>query len=341
MKRDFKRSIFLLCSLALIVLICGILYYRMQNIRYPFKFNEKEVSFDVKQREKLEQVIDNLNSSKLIKNPSMLKWYIGRHFENSTLKPGRYSFSKDISLNDFVFYLKSGIKDNRPVKVIIPEGYDIEQVGSLLEKKGVISSSDFIKSCREYKLPDFVKKDPKRRYALEGYLFPDTYSLLKGSSGSHIIQVMLTRFSQVMDEIQKDTGKQIKSQNVDKIITMASIVEKEVEKPEERGKAASVFYNRLNRNMKLQSCATVLYALGVHKDKVYYKDLEVNSPYNTYKVDGLPEGPISNPGKECIIAAVNPDKTDYIYFVSKNDGTHFFTNSSEKFLDVKKITQGE
>lgn len=340
-KRDLKKSIFLLCSLALIILIGGILYFCFQNIRYPLKFNEKEVSFHVKQRESLGQVIDNLNADKLIKSPLILKWYANKHFGNTEVKPGTYSFSKNINLDDFAMYLEKGIKDDRPVKVIIPEGYDIEQIGNALEKSGVITSSDFIKSCKEYKLPNFIKKDSQRRYALEGYLFPDTYNFLKGSSGEYIIQVMLNRFSQVMDEIQKDTGKQLKGQDMDRVIIMASIVEKEVKKPEERGKAASVFYNRLNKNMKLQSCATVLYALGVHKDKVYYKDLQVSSPYNTYKVNGLPEGPISNPGRGCITAAVNPDKTNYLYFVSKNDGTHFFTDSNEKFLDVKKITQGE
>lgn len=341
MKRHLKKSIFLLCSVALVLLIAGVLYYFIQNTRYPFKTNGKKINFQIKQGERLEQVIDNLSSSKLVKNPLLIKWYTKRHFENGLLKPVKYSFSKGISLSNFVLYVERGIRDDRPVKVIIPEGYDIEQIGNLLEKKGIISSSNFIKSCREYKLPDFVKKDSKRRYALEGYLFPDTYDFLKGSSGDYIIEVMLNRFSDVLDKVQEDTGKHLNIQEMDKIITMASIVEREVKKPEERGKAASVFYNRLKRNMKLQSCATVLYALNVHKDKVYYKDLQVDSPYNTYKVNGLPEGPISNPGKGCIIAAINPEKTNYLYFVSENNGTHFFTDSNEKFLEVKKTTQGE
>jgi len=152
---------------------------------------------------------------------------------------------------------------------------------------------------------------------------------------------MLDRFTSVIEEIEQDTGVQLKGNNLDDIITMASIVEKEVEIPEERGKAASVFYNRLQKGMKLQSCATVLYALGVHKDKLYYKDLEVDSVYNTYKVQGLPEGPICNPGKGCILAAIKPSNTNYLYFVSNNDGTHFFTDDNEKFLQVKKATQGD
>ena len=238
-------------------------------------------------------------------------------------------------------YLNKGIKDDEIVKVVIPEGYDVEHIAAALDKKGIISKADFIKSCKEYKLPDFIKSDVRRKYALEGYLFPDTYEFLKGTDGKEIIDVMLKRFSNVIDNIKKETGKNISNEDLDKIIIMASIVEKEVERQDERGKAASVFYNRLNKDMKLQSCATVLYALGVHKDKLYYNDLKIDSPYNTYIVKGLPVGPISCPGIECIKAAINPEKTNYLFFVSKNDGTHFFSDNEKKFLEVKKVTQGD
>jgi UPF0755 protein len=257
------------------------------------------------------------------------------------VKPGVYSFYENIPLEKLIRYLNKGIKDDETVKVVIPEGYDIEHIAAALDKKGIISKADFIKSCREYKLPDFIKSDSRRRYALEGYLFPDTYEFLKGTDGKEIIDVMLKTFSKAIDNIQKETGKNISSGDLDKIITMASILEKEVDKKDERGKAASVFYNRLSRDMKLQSCATVLYALGIHKNKLYYNDLKVNSPYNTYIVKGLPIGPISCPGVECIKAAIEPEKTNYLFFVSKNDGTHFFTDNEKKFLEVKKVTQGD
>ncbi|MFL0196465.1 endolytic transglycosylase MltG [Clostridium sp. WILCCON 0269] len=339
-KKNLK-SVFLLCSLALIIIIGGILYYVVDNIKYPLKSNAKKISINVKQEENLSQVIDTLSEQGLVKNASVLKWYINKHFGNVKVKQGSYSFSRSITLGEFEAYLKVGIKDDEPVEVLIPEGSDTEHIGMILQKNGVINSADFLESCKNYKLPDFIKQDAKRRYNLEGYLFPDTYKFLKGSSGEDIIKIMLDRFCEVIDEVEKDTGVQMKGQELDRIITMASIVEKEVEKPEERGKAASVFYNRLQKGMKLQSCATVLYALGVHKDKLYYKDLQVDSVYNTYKVNGLPEGPISNPGKGCILAAIKPENTNYLYFVSNNDGTHFFTDDSKKFLQVKEATQGD
>ena len=157
-------------------------------------------------------------------------------------------------------------------------------------------------------------------------------------SGNEIIKLMVDKFYSTINEINKE--KPIDMKKLDNIIIMASIVEGEASDKNERDKVASVFYNRLKKDMKLQSCATVLYSLGKHKEKLYDKDLEVQSPYNTYKVTGLPVGPICNPGKESIKAALSPAKTNYLYFVSNNDGTHFFTDDYNEFLKVKAVTQG-
>ncbi len=317
-----------------------IFYLRNIAIKHPLSSKDEKVEFTVKDGENLNNIIDNLKNKNLMKNSYFVKLYIKRNNVSIQIKPGVYSFSKNIPLEKFTNYLSRGIKDDKPIKVIIPEGYNLENIALALDKKNIINKDEFINSCKEYKLPEFIKNDSKRKYALEGYLFPDTYEFYKGASGKEIIDMMSKRFLQVINNIKKETGKNITNDELDKIITMASIVEKEVERNDERGKVASVFYNRLNRDMKLQSCATVLYALGKHKDKLYYNDLKVNSPYNTYIVKGLPEGPICCPGKSCILSAINPEKTNYLYFVSKNDGTHFFTDDEKKFEQVKKVTQG-
>lgn len=341
MKGKNLFKVFLSSLVAIALIWGGIFYYKSRVVRHPFKSSEKKVQFTVNNGESLSDVIKTLNEKKVIRNEYFITQYISKNSINKSVKPGVYSFSENIPLEKFIRYLNKGIKDDQTVKVVIPEGYDIEHIAAALDKKGIISKADFIKSCKEYKLPDFIKSGTSRRYALEGYLFPDTYEFLKGTEGKEIIDVMLKRFSQEINNIQKETGKNISSEELDKIIIMASIIEKEVDRQDERGKAASVFYNRLNKGMKLQSCATVLYSLGVHKDKLYYNDLKVNSPYNTYIVKGLPVGPISCPGAECIKAAITPEKTNYLFFVSKNDGTHFFTDNEKKFLDVKKVTQGD
>lgn len=317
------------------------MYYKYEKIFHPLQENKDRINFSVYKDEKIDKVIDELEDDNIISGKNLLKWYLNRNYADISARAGNYSFSSDIPLNSFVEYLKNGIKDDRPVKVTIPEGYDVEHIAVELDKKGIINKDEFLSSCKNYKYPEFITVDAKRRYILEGYLFPDTYEFLKGTRGDIIIQTMLNRFSQVISEIEKKNNKKFTNMELDRIVTMASVVEKEVERPDERAKAASVFYNRLKKKMKLQSCATVLYALNVHKDKLYYKDLQVKSPYNTYIVDGLPEGPISNPGRGCIESAINPGKTNYLYFVSKNDGTHFFTDDEKKFLEVKKITQGD
>lgn len=241
-----------------LIIIAGVLYFVVTSIKYPLRYNKGKVNISINNEKNLSQVVDKLEKEKLIKNAFILKWYINRHFGDIGVKKGIYSFSNNITLDNFETYLKTGIKDDEPVKVLIPEGYDIEHIGTVLEKKGIISSADFLESCKNYELPDFIKADSERRYNLEGYLFPDTYEFLKGSSGKAIIDVMLDRFNLVIEEIEKDTHVQLEGNNLGDIITMASIVEKEVEIPEERGKAASVFYNRLQRNEASILCHSII-----------------------------------------------------------------------------------
>lgn len=338
MKNNLAK-IFLICGFILIVLV-SYMYYQYRGIMHPLKENGTRVNFTVKKNESIDKLVDELKDKNIVYNTNLLKWYLNRNYPNTRVKVGTYSFSRNIHLNSFVEYIKNGVFDDRPVSVTIPEGYDVEHIALELDKKGIISKDNFLKSCKNYRYPSFITIDKKRRYVLEGYLFPDTYEFLKGSSGNFIIRTMLNRFSQVISEIEDKNNKKFTKQELDRIIIMASIIEKEVERPSERGEAASVFYNRLNKRMKLQSCATVLYALNTHKNKLYYKDLQIKSTYNTYIVNGLPQGPISNPGIGCIEAAMHPKKTNYLYFVSENNGTHFFTNDEKKFLKVKQVTQG-
>ena len=155
MKKNLK-SIFLLCSLALIIIV-GILYFVVTNIKYPLRNNKSKVNISINNEKNLSQVVDKLEKEKLVKNAFILKWYINRHFGDIEVKKGVYSFSSNITLDNFETYLKTGIRDDEPVKVLIPEGYDIEHIGTTLEKKGIISSADFLESCKNYELPDFIK----------------------------------------------------------------------------------------------------------------------------------------------------------------------------------------
>lgn len=330
-----KKRIFIL--LAFLVIAITLLGYIRSVITYPFSVGEK-TRFEVKKGDNLYAVIDKLDKNKIIRNKTLLKAYVKYKKFPGDIKPGFYSIRQGESIISFVSSLNNGIFDETFVKVTIPEGYGIDQIAGALDKNGIIKKDKFLEACKNYKLPNYIKSDSKRKYELEGYLFPDTYEFKKNSSGEEVISTMLSRFEAVIKEIKSDEKNKIG--NLDNIITMASIIEREAEKKEERAVISSVFYNRLKINMKLQSCATIEYALGYHKDKLTYNDLKIKSNYNTYLVNGLPEGPICSPGKESILAAINPDKTNYIYFVSKNNGTHFFTNDYKAFLKIKQQTQG-
>lgn len=343
-----KISVTLVVFLLVICTTLLIVSYKVNDIvRHPFKNKQSKFEVKVKNGDTVYSIIDSLENKKNTFNSYVMKWYIKKEKMNTNIKPGSYYFPNDVTIEKFIGNLKSGLYNENAVKVTIPEGYNIEQIAKLLEDKKVISKDKFLTACAAYTLPSYIKQDSKRKYALEGFLFPDTYEFLFNMDGKDIIDAMTSRFQYVFKETEKKANLSIKDEDIDNIITMASIVEKEVADKEERVEAASVFYNRLSKNIKLESCATILYSLGIddiyklHKDgKLYYNDLKVNSPYNTYLIEGLPAGPISNPGIACIEAALNPAKTDYLYFVSTNDGKHFFTSDYKKFEEVKSKYQG-
>lgn len=339
-----NRLIILLMAIVLLVAVgfVSIKYYDRKILKAPLKSKGNEVvDISVDKDQNLDDVIEKMDKEGKIKSKRILKNYIKKVQAPQKVVAGEYVFSSNLNAYDLLLNLKEGIYDNRPVKVTIPEGYNIDEIGNKLEKQGIIKKEDFIKSIKEYKTPSFIKVDKNRKYPLEGYLFPDTYEFFKGMPGDKIIDKMIDRFKYVIKEIEKEDNIKIKDNDIDKLINMASVIEKEAEKNDERRKVASVFYNRMDKKMKMESCATVLYALGYHKDKLYYKDLKIKSPYNTYLNIGLPVGPIGSPGKNSIKAALNPEKTDYLYFVSKNNGTHYFTKDYKEFLKIKKETQGD
>ncbi|WP_040211587.1 endolytic transglycosylase MltG, partial [Clostridium polynesiense] len=221
------------------------------------------------------------------------------------------------------------------VKVTIPEGFDINKIALKLQEAGLVEKEAFINSVKDYAAPEYIKSSKDKKYNIEGFLFPDTYSFKKGSSNNEIIEKMMKRFEEVLEESEKELNKSVSKDKIEETIIIASMIEKEARNKEEMPIIASVMKNRINKKMPLQIDATVLYALGTHKEIVTYKDLEVNSPYNTYKIPSLPAGPIASPGKEAIKAAINPAETNYLYYLYDKKGSHFFTADYNEFLKKK------
>lgn len=336
----------LIIFLTIPIIVIGIIAFKVfgdakKVIEHPFSSNGTSIEVIVKNGDTLNKIISDLDEQKKINSAILVKWYIKKHNLNTNIKPGTYNVPSDVSIENFVKSLGEGKYNENAIKVTIPEGYDVEHIASLLEEKGVINKTEFIDSCKTYTLPNYVKTDSKRKYALEGYLFPDTYEFIKGMKGKEIIDIMIKNFNVAIKDIEKKTNKTIEVNDMDRLITMASIVERESELESERPIIASVFYNRLKINMKLQSCATLEYALGVHKTIYSDKDTTVQSPFNTYFVTGLPVGPVCNPGKASITAALEPSQTKNLYFVAKFDGTksHFFSDNEQQFFKDKRTSE--
>lgn len=252
-----------------------------------------------------------------------------------SVKKGTYEFPSNIKLNELISSLENGSYNTSIVKVTIPEGYTLEQIATLLEEKEIVNKDNFITACENYNFPDYIKVNSNKRYTLEGYLFPDTYIFEKNTSPDTIIKTMLSRFEEIVSQIESENDIKVSYSDYERMVIKASIIEREVSKNDEKPLVSSVIENRLKINMKLQIDATVLYAIGYHKDKLYLKDLKYASPYNTYYKEGLPVGPISNPGKDSLVAALLPIESDYLYYMTKDGVNHKFFKTYKDFLKYK------
>ncbi len=238
-----------------------------------------------------------------------------------TLKAGEYKFDEPASALDVWHRLVRG--DVYARTVVVPEGYNIYDIAAAVEQAGLGSADEFIAMAKG---DTFLVRelDPNAK-TLEGYLFPDTYQFTRIDSMHDIAAAMVHRFRQEAQKIGL-----LGNPNMHRIVTMASIVEKETAVPVERPLVASVYYNRLEKNMLLAADPTVIYAAlleGRYRGTIYQSDLQFDSPYNTYKYPGLPPGPIANPGVASLQAALHPAVSEFLYFVSDNNGHHRFARS--------------
>jgi UPF0755 protein len=241
-----------------------------------------------------------------------------------TLKAGEYKFEVPATALEVWRRLVRG--DVYARTVVVPEGYNIYDIAAAVEQAGLGPAADFIAVARgdTFLVRDF---DPDAK-SLEGYLFPDTYQFTRIDSAHDIAAAMVRRFRQEAQKIGL-----LGNPDMHRIVTMASIVEKETAVPEERPVVAGVYYNRLAKNMALAADPSVIYAAllaGRYRGTIYQSDLQFDSPYNTYRYAGLPPGPIANPGVAALEAALHPAHTDFLYFVSDNNGHHRFARNPEE-----------
>jgi UPF0755 protein len=290
----------------------------------PSKALPKMVIFEVTKGQAGKDIARNLKKNGIIKKtwPLLLGYKI--FFSSQSLKAGEYALQLPLSAKDVLQILTEGTVLLRPVT--IPEGLIIEEIADLLESQGFAKKADIVKISAN---TSFISSMDKEATSLEGYLFPETYSLAKDTTADEIVSAMIFQFTQVFCEKWKHRAEEI-GMSVREIVILASLIEKETSLPEERKLVSAVFHNRLKRGMKLDCDPTIIYVLkreGNFGDRLRTKDLKLNSPFNTYLYPGLPPGPISNPGEDSLEAALYPAEENYLYFVSKNDGSHHFSST--------------
>ncbi len=288
-----------------------------------------------------------LEEQGIIKDARVFKYYI--KFRNeSGFQAGEYKLSPSMPIEDIVTSIKTGkLMKEAALKITIPEGKQLVQIADIIAVKTgqdpkkvfkEMNDKKFVKSMQE-QFPELLTSEienEKVLYPLEGYLFPATYDFYEEKPNLESIVVeMLKKTDETLQAYKPQLEKD--DYSVHEMLTFASLVEEEATAQVDRGKIASVFYNRIKEDMPLQTDPTVLYAKGSHKSRVYYKDLEVKSPYNTYKNKGLPPGPIANAGTTSIEAALKPEKTDFLYFLATPEGEVLYS----KNLDDHNIKKAE
>ncbi|WP_235948621.1 endolytic transglycosylase MltG [Paenibacillus glycinis] len=272
-----------------------------------------------------------LEEQGIIRNAFLFKYYLRYKHEGPRFQAGVYELRPGMDKQSIIAKLNAGeTVKQETIRFTIPEGFTVEQIADTLSKAGYVDKAAFLALAdKDQVWPDTdasknIPKGAKLRHRLEGYLFPDTYEMVKGSKPDAIIDRMLQELDRKLDGLPENWEDQLAANGVDfnGIMTVASLVEREVVVDEERPIVAGIIYNRLKEGMPLQIDATVQYLLDKQKDRLMESDLQVDSPYNTYKVKGLPPGPIASPSVKSIEAALFPKKTDYFYYVTKKDGSH-------------------
>jgi len=247
------------------------------------------------------------------------------------IKAGEYLLSAAMPPNKIFHIILSGRV--RLYKLTIPEGYNLNQIASNLARAGLGKEEDFLRAALDSSL---VHEEGIDAETFEGYLFPETYYFQKDITPEKIISAMVKRFRSVFSPAFKEQAKEL-GLSIHQTVTLASIIEKETGDPEERSVISSVFHNRLKKKMRLESDPTVIYGIKDFDGNIKKRHLKTSTPYNTYQIHGLPPGPIANPGKKAIEAALFPADTDFLYFVSKKDTTHMFsTNIRDHNRAVRK-----
>lgn len=334
-KRRVRFVIVIVVFLLLVAIVAGGGYGYYKHASKAVDPNDKSsIVVSIPEGSSVKTMAKILKEKGLIRNKSVFVSNAKETNQTDKMKSGKYKFSKSMDNQTIIDMMIKGKVYQDGIKVTIPEGSVSTDIVDTLVKKGLGSRDKYVKLFRnpEKFSKKFTFLNDKRIATLEGFLYPETYFFKKSATEEEIFTKMISEFEK---KYVKNAQKYVEKNKLNfyDTIIMASIVEKEAVKDVDRPIIAGVFYNRLEKKMRLQSDAVLQYGLPNRKSRVLFSDLKVESPYNLYLNDGLPPTPIASPGIESIKAAANPKKTEYLYFVTNKDGT----NSYSKTFDEHKV----
>lgn len=326
-KKSKKGLVAVLIFLLLIIIAVGASVYFAMDI-CGWSGNNNGVYVEIREGATLKEIADVLEDEDIIDHEDIFYLYAKNKYVD--FKSGGHVFKSSMSYGEICEQLCK-MPQASYVKVLIPEGYEIWKVAEAIEKAGLVSAEDFIKSAENDSFDyDFLAQKYGVTYKLEGFLFPATYEFEYGTSAHDIIDKMLKAFDNMYTVEYRARARELGMTDFE-VVTFASVVEREAGNTQEQKKVAGVFYNRIKSGMKLESCATVQYILKERKDVLSIADTKIDSPYNTYKYTGLPIGPVASPGKSAIDAVLYPEEHGYYYFVAKADGSgNVFSSTFEE-----------
>lgn len=321
------------------------LSFRGAEIEQPAGESMESAPFTIQPGQTAATIASRLDRKGLIRDAGLFRLLVRYRGVDNQLQAGEYELSPGMNMDEIIRHLTQG--RTKAIRLTVIEGWRTEEIAGLVAERRLGSRDEFMSLVRlgEYDYAFLQDRPPGDSSSLEGFLFPDTYLLSTDVSASDLIREMLDTFD---ERFTPATRQQTKRQGMTiyEVVTLASIVEREAAIPQERPIIASVFLNRLKKGMHLQADPTVQYALGFHEEqetwwrKLHEEDLEIDSPYNTYKFAGLPPGPICNPGLASLEAVLKPAETEYLYFVRndlKGDGSHVFAKTfTEHLVNMQK-----
>ena len=310
--------------LSLFALAAGAAFSLYRYAHSPIDASETTAVVWIEPGQSFSESVSQLEKANLIRRPKRFRWVALLTGTDRRIQAGEYRLSTSMTPVDMLDTMARGKRVLH--KVVIPEGTTVFRISEIMDESGLLPREAFLKAASDFELMEALGVEAA---GFEGYLFPETYHFQRGVTAEEAIRTMVEHFFLVFSSARMERAHAL-GLSVHDVVTLASIVEKETARPEERPLIARVFLNRLEGGMRLESDPTVIYGIDDFDGNLTRKDLETPTPYNTYQIRGLPPGPIANPGEASIDAVLYPSDEAYLYFVSKNDGSHHFSRTFEE-----------